>query len=162
MLSTSREERHLPQLHALRTHAQAARIRGVAGSMSNAIYVSSIGISTTVSVCGVRVEKRGTCRSSTPCVRTRRPHESERWQCAANVRYLCAYAAYVSIRQHTSAHASIRQHTSAYVRIRRIWQHTQHTSAYVSIRQHTSADVSIRTHAAQESERWQCAAACLF
>ena len=49
-----------------------------------------------------------------------------------------AIAAYVSIRQHTSAcvssgcdsgtrHRGIRQHTSAYVSIR------QHTSAYVSI-----------------------------
>jgi hypothetical protein len=88
--------------------------------------------------------------------------------CSAPVsRYISTWllhAAYVSIRQHTSAYGagvpvhihlapacSTRQHTSAYVSIR------QHTSAYVSIRrrcpgtyplgscmQHTSAYVSIR------------------
>jgi hypothetical protein len=51
-----------------------------------------------------------------------------------------AFAAYVSIRQHTSAYFSIRQHASAYVSIR------QHTSAYVSMHQHTSACISMHQH----------------
>jgi hypothetical protein len=49
----------------------------------------------------------------------------------------------------TAAYVSMRQHTSAYVSIlaERVLQcstQLQHTSAYVSIRQHTSAYVSIR------------------
>ncbi len=45
-----------------------------------------------------------------------------------------SFAAYVSIRQHTSAS------------VRPLEAGTQHTPAYVSIRQHTSASVSIRQH----------------
>ena len=133
--------------------------------------MSSISISTTMYVSSVSVYMCRTNGSCTPCVRTRRPQESERWQRAANVRYLYAYAAYVSIRQHTSAayagmrevavrskrQVPVRRHTPAYaahVSIRSIRQHTQHTPAYAGIRQHTSAyaahirqqDVSIRQH----------------
>jgi hypothetical protein len=59
-----------------------------------------------------------------------------------------AYAAYVSIRQHTSVQSCVRisQHTAAYASIRSI---RQHTPAYVSaiLRPHKSAYGNICQHA---------------
>ena len=59
-----------------------------------------------------------------------------------------ALAAYVSIRQHTSAYVSIREHTPAYVRIRRQHTSSAQTAAYGSIRQHTSVPGKHTTPAA--------------
>ena len=124
-------------------------------SISTAIYVSSISISPTIPLCMCPqyqyMYKCGTGRSSTPCIRTRRPHESERWHLVSVPLYMCPLLVFVApagARRPAYARAGrTNQRGGSAQQTSGTCMHALHTSAYVSIRQHT-----------QGSERWQCAA----